>query len=99
MSDSPETCSAALPAAELPNGVDGVLDSLLGSVMSQAAGATRTLEAARYHLASGGKRVRAQLGQRCSAALGVSSRDGALVGAAAELIHNASLVYLSLIHI
>ena len=93
MSDSPETCSAALPAAELPNGVDGVLDSLLGSVMSQAAGATRTLEAARYHLASGGKRVRAQLGQRCSAALGVSSRDGALVGAAAELIHNASLVY------
>ena len=73
--------------------VEDVLGSLLGSTMSQTAGASVTLQAARYHIASGGKRVRAQLGQRCSKALGVSDADGAIIGATAELIHNASLVY------
>ncbi len=73
--------------------MDDVLTGLLGSTLSRGAGATATLEAARYHLASGGKRVRALLGQQCSEALGVMPRDGALIGAVAELIHNASLVY------
>jgi len=94
MSDSHQIRSAAAAsAAETSANVEDVLYSLLGSTMSGTEGASVTLEAARYHLASGGKRVRAQLGQQCAAALGVSPADGALIGAVAELIHNASLVY------
>ena len=86
----------SVPAVDVPSGpssVEDALTSLLGSTMSRGEGATATLEAARYHLASGGKRVRAMLGQSCCEALGVSSADGALIGAVVELIHNASLVY------
>jgi geranylgeranyl pyrophosphate synthase len=86
----------SVPAVEspsAPSSVDDVLTSLLGSTMSRGEGATATLEAARYHLASGGKRVRAMLGQSCAETLGVSAADGALIGAVVELIHNASLVY------
>lgn len=92
MSDYAHTDAAARMAAA-PSRVEDVLFSLLGSTLSRGQGATDTLEAARYHLASGGKRVRAQLGQHAARALGVSGPDGALLGAVAELIHNASLVY------
>jgi geranylgeranyl pyrophosphate synthase len=91
MSDTAYNDAAASAAA--PSRVEDVLHSLLGSTMSRGEGATDTLEAARYHLASGGKRVRAQLGQHAARALGVSAADGARIGAVAELIHNASLVY------
>ena len=93
MSNSPDIRPVQSFGQELPSGVEDVLASLLGSTMSQTAGASVTLEAARYHLASGGKRVRSNLGQRCARALGVSDADGVLIGATAELIHNASLVY------
>ena len=93
MSNSPDIRLFTSCDLEQPSRVDDVLGSLLGSTMSQAVGASVTLDAASYHLASGGKRVRASLGQRCSRALGVADADGILIGAAAELIHNASLVY------
>lgn len=92
MSD-PAHSVPAVESSPAPSSVEDVLTSLLGSTLSRGEGATATLEAARYHLASGGKRVRAMLGQSCAEALGVSAQDGALLGAVAELIHNASLVY------
>ncbi|MDA0375359.1 MAG: polyprenyl synthetase family protein, partial [Planctomycetota bacterium] len=92
MSD-PAHSVPAVESSPAPSSVEDVLTSLLGSTLSRGEGATATLEAAHYHLASGGKRVRAMLGQSCAEALGVSAQDGALVGAVAELIHNASLVY------
>ena len=93
MTDSPQSRSAAVHAVEPTVSVEDVLGPLLGSTMSQTAGASVTLDAARYHLASGGKRVRAGLGHRSASAFGVSDADGVLIGATAELIHNASLVY------
>ena len=92
MSDTAHNYATATPAVA-PSRVEDVLSSLLGSTLSRGEGASRTLEAARYHLASGGKRVRSQLGQHAARALGVPAADGALIGAVSELIHNASLVY------
>ena len=50
-------------------------------------------EAVRHHLDSGGRRTRARLGEDCARALGLGSGDAAALGAAVELLHNASLIH------
>ena len=50
-------------------------------------------QAAAYHLASGGQRIRAQLAIDASLALKLSTGDAVSIAAAAELVHNASLVH------
>ena len=50
-------------------------------------------QAAAYHLASGGQRIRAQLAIGLSFALKLSAGDAVSIAAAAELVHNASLVH------
>jgi geranylgeranyl pyrophosphate synthase len=50
-------------------------------------------QAAAYHLNSGGQRIRARIAAHACGALGVSPGDAVSVAAAAELIHNASLIH------
>ncbi|MBS1302609.1 polyprenyl synthetase family protein [Loktanella sp. SALINAS62] len=54
---------------------------------------SRVTEAARYHLAGGGSRVRAQMGIEAAAALRLSPEASIACAAASELLHNASLVH------
>ena len=49
--------------------------------------------AAAYHLGSGGQRVRGRLALSAGLALGLSKPDVLCIAAAAELLHNASLVH------
>ncbi|WP_131196718.1 polyprenyl synthetase family protein [Lichenihabitans psoromatis] len=50
-------------------------------------------DAAAYHLRSGGQRMRARLGVHASLSLGVAEADAVAIGAAVELLHNASLIH------
>ncbi len=50
-------------------------------------------QAAAYHLASGGQRVRARLALSAGLALGLCKPSALCLAAAAELLHNASLVH------
>ena len=50
-------------------------------------------QAAAYHLASGGQRIRARLAIDASLVLKLSTGDAVSIAAAAELVHNASLVH------
>jgi len=52
-----------------------------------------TVKAAQYHLEAGGQRVRAKLALHACQSLGISSADAVCIAAAAELLHNASLVH------
>jgi len=51
------------------------------------------VQAALNHLASGGQRVRARLGIEASQRLGLAKDDCIVIGATAELLHNASLIH------
>lgn len=55
--------------------------------------ASSAVRAALTHLASGGHRVRARLGFEAAIGLGLSRNDSIAIGAAAELLHNASLIH------
>jgi geranylgeranyl pyrophosphate synthase len=50
-------------------------------------------EAIKYHLHSGGQRLRARLALSAGQALGLSDEDSIAIAAAVELIHNASLIH------
>ena len=50
-------------------------------------------QAASYHLATGGQRIRAQLALQAGLALGLSVGDAVSIAATSELVHNASLVH------
>ena len=74
--------------------VDHFMEDLVGSI----AGYDDLLhshgdDAAAYHLRSGGQRMRARLGVHAAVALGVPDDDAVAIGAAAELLHNASLIH------
>jgi geranylgeranyl pyrophosphate synthase len=51
------------------------------------------VQAALEHLSSGGNRVRAKLGLDAGMRVGLSEGDSVVLGAAVELLHNASLVH------
>lgn len=53
----------------------------------------QALEAATYHLGSGGQRVRAKLALHASSCLGLTAKDGQTLAVACELLHNASLIH------
>ena len=50
-------------------------------------------QAATYHLASGGQRIRARIATHACSALALSAGDTVSIAATAELAHNASLVH------
>lgn len=50
-------------------------------------------QAATYHFAAGGQRLRARLALHAALALGLDHADGIALAATAELLHNASLIH------
>ncbi len=50
-------------------------------------------QAATYHFAAGGRRLRARLAIHAALALGLDPADGVALATAAELLHNASLIH------
>ena len=83
--DSPQ---ALIPAVETQ------MDKLVRQ-MSARSGVVEPIaqHAAAYHLASGGRRIRAQLAIQAGSALKLPVGDTVLIAAACELVHNASLVH------
>ena len=55
--------------------------------------ACEAMIAARYHLGTGGQRVRARLALHAGSCLGLTPADSQTLAAACELLHNASLVH------
>lgn len=55
--------------------------------------ACEAMIAARYHLGTGGQRVRARLALHAGTCLGLAQEDSQALAAACELLHNASLVH------
>jgi geranylgeranyl pyrophosphate synthase len=81
--------------ADLPAQLEQTMLKLVGANVSDAhptmpSGAAL---AAAYHLGSGGQRVRGRLALSAGLGLGLSKRDAMCIAAAAELLHNASLVH------
>jgi geranylgeranyl pyrophosphate synthase len=64
---------------------------LHGADSSHPAG--EAVDAALYHLRSGGRRIRSRLALHASLALGISSADAVVLATAVEFLHNASLVH------
>ena len=81
--------------ADLPAQLEQKMLELVGAAGSKAEQTTPSgaVRAASYHLGSGGQRVRARLALSAALALGLSRQDALCVAAAAELLHNASLVH------
>jgi len=73
--------------------VEGQMLALTGPTDVREADTSATLKAVHYHLNGGGQRVRAHLALHACRALGVKESDAVLLAAAAELLHNASLVH------
>ena len=81
--------------ADLPVQLEHKMLELVGASASKAKQATPSgaVHAAAYHLGSGGQRIRARLALSAGLALGLSRQDALCIAAAAELLHNASLVH------
>jgi geranylgeranyl pyrophosphate synthase len=81
--------------ADLPDQLEHTMLELVGAHASPAGQApvSGAVQAAAYHLASGGQRVRARLALSAGLSLGLSKPDALCLAAAAELLHNASLVH------
>jgi geranylgeranyl pyrophosphate synthase len=54
---------------------------------------TSVLSAARYHLRSGGSRVRARLALHAGLSIGLAPNDAITIATTVELLHNASLIH------
>ena len=59
----------------------------------QRASAGPVQQAVLHHLRSGGSRTRAAIGVAAGTSLGLEARDTVAIAAAAELLHNASLIH------
>ena len=70
-----------------------ILDSIGKSSELTHARDNICLNAAKYHLASGGHKIRARLCIEASIALGVKHQDMLIMAAVCELLHNASLIH------
>jgi Polyprenyl synthetase len=81
---------ADLPA-QLEHRMLGLVGGHAGGAGSAASSAAA--RAAAYHLGSGGQRVRGRLALSAGLALGLCKADALCIAAAAELLHNASLVH------
>jgi geranylgeranyl pyrophosphate synthase len=81
--------------ADLPAQLEHKMLELVGANVDLAHEGTPSgaALAAAYHLGSGGQRVRGRLALSSGLALGLSKRDALCIAAAAELLHNASLVH------
>ena len=70
---------------------------MLGSIRSNAPKFSREtvggVNAAAYHLTTGGQRVRAKIALQAGLAIGLSTTNAITIAATVELLHNASLVH------
>jgi geranylgeranyl pyrophosphate synthase len=73
--------------------IERLMEELVSDSTPSALEPLDVVQAALKHLTSGGHRVRAGLGLDAGLRLGLSHFDSVVVGAAAELLHNASLVH------
>lgn len=91
-------------AAQQPSVLDPLLPLLhavekkmLGSIRSNAPKFSRKtmggVNAAAYHLSTGGQRVRAKMALHAGLAIGLSTTNAVTIAATVELLHNASLVH------
>jgi geranylgeranyl pyrophosphate synthase len=74
------------------------VDCLILDSIGRASGQTSAIDniclsAAKYHLASGGHKIRAKLCIEACLALGVKHQDMLIMAASCELLHNASLIH------
>ncbi len=73
--------------------IESILDHI-EAVFAQAVGADASLVSmSRYHMSTGGKRLRALLPLACAEALDVPAERLRAFGAACEMLHNATLVH------
>ncbi len=81
--------------ADLPGQLEHTMLGLVGAGggLTHSATPSGAALAAAYHLGSGGQRVRGRLALSAGLALGLSKPDALCIAAAAELLHNASLVH------
>lgn len=81
--------------ADLPAQLERKMLELVGVSASKASETTPSgaVQAATYHLGSGGQRIRARLALSAGLALGLTRQDALCIAATAELLHNASLVH------
>lgn len=70
-----------------------LMEKMVGPSPTEPGSYPATGNAARYHFAAGGRRVRARLALHACQALGITSSDAIRLAAAAELLHNASLIH------
>ena len=73
--------------------IESLMQELVSAETSAESDMHDTACATLGHLASGGNRVRAGIGLAAGLRLGLSRNDSLIIGAAAELLHNASLVH------
>lgn len=84
-----ETPSLNLELADLEHFMMAEVSGIEGATTHSSA----AVQAALRHLASGGHRVRARLGFEAAERLGLARNDAIVIGATAELLHNASLIH------
>jgi geranylgeranyl pyrophosphate synthase len=91
---------ATLFPSHLPHEVDelmGDLERAMERMLLHDTGektpANRAVDAAIYHLKSGGRRIRGRLALHVSLSLGLSVADALALAATVEFLHNASLVH------
>lgn len=76
------------------NGVERRMAALTQQYGQRVTGQPSTAaQAAAYHLAAGGQRLRARLAVHAALASGLDDTDGISLTVAAELLHNASLIH------
>ena len=73
--------------------LDAVMDLLDDAVVSSTPMGSSLVEMTRYHLSTGGKRLRALLPLATAEALGADATDLRAFAAACEILHNATLVH------
>lgn len=76
------------------NGVERRMAALTQQYGQKVTGQPSTAaQAAAYHLAAGGQRLRARLAVHAALTFGLDDTDGIALAVAAELLHNASLIH------
>jgi len=79
---------------DLINSVDSLMLEIIDQTSMQSNATDNVcLVATKYHLASGGHKIRARLCLEAGIALGVNHRDMLIMAAVCELLHNASLIH------
>lgn len=89
--------------SELPDAISSLIEQRMLELLAPENPASRfshletehsnVVEAAVYHLSTGGRRMRVQLCIHAGLAVGLSTENIVCLGAACELIHNASLIH------